>query len=72
MLDSGITDKKEMTAILDSGLDVNEAIKYNTLAKNCPNEIYYNDNMLRTFWRRTMGVEEKNAERIRDVLGQFK
>ena len=72
MLDAGITDKKEMTAILDSGIDVNDAIKYNTVVKNCPNEIYYNDDMLRTFWKTTMGIDEKNAERIRDVLGQFK
>ena len=72
MLNAGVTDKKAMTAILDSRMDVNDAIKYHTVAKNCPNEIYYNDNMLRTFWKRTMGVEEKNAERIRDVLGQFK
>jgi len=72
MLNAGVTDKKEMTAILDSGMRVEDAIKYHTVAKNCPNEIYYNDNMLRTFWKRTMGIEEKNAERIRDVLGQFK
>ena len=72
MLNAGVTDKKAMTAILDSRMDVNDAIKYHTVAKNCPNEIYYNDNMLRTFWKRTMGIEEKNAERIRDVLGQFK
>ena len=72
MLNEGITDKKEMTAILDSGLNVNEAIEYSKLAKKCPDAIYYNDNMLRTFWRRTMGVEEKDAEKIRDVLGQFK
>ena len=72
MLDAGITDKKAMTAILDSGIDVNDAVKFHTVAENCPNEIYYDDNMLRTFWKRTMGIEEKNAERIRDILGQFK
>ena len=72
MLNAGITDKKEMTKILDSRMDVNDAIKYHTVAKNCPNEIYYNDDMLRTFWKTTMGIDEKNAERIRDVLGQFK
>jgi len=51
------------------GTEQYEAIR--TIAQNCPDEIYNNDELLEQFWRNTMGEEEK-AENIKEILRKFK
>ena len=76
MLDSGITDKKAMTAILDSKMDINEAIQGYQAAKNCPDEIYYSTEGLENFCNHLSSMpgklNGKSINEIKSILGKFK
>lgn len=75
MLDADITDKDTMNKILDSGLDVDDAIKYNTIAEHCPPEILYDDEMFKTFCNDIRKMDDTfaniNDEQIGDNVKLF-
>ena len=75
MLDAGVADKKAMTAILESGLDVDDAIKYYTIAQNCPPEIFYDQKMLKTFCKELRKKDDlfdgQSYGKIRDMITKF-
>ena len=76
LLNEGITDKSAMTSILDSKIAVDDAIKYYTVAKKCPDEIYYDDKLLKEFCehlrKKDSSFSGKSYGEIRDLLGKFK
>ena len=72
MIESGITDKRGMQAILENGKDnLEDAIGYYTLAKKCPEEIYYDDNKLETYLH-DLGLNNQDAKTMREKMREYK
>ena len=76
MLEAGITDKGAMEKILDNNEgNINEAIAYYTLAKNCPDEIYYDKKMLKQFCkdlRDKQIFEHTSYGKIKNIIGKYR
>lgn len=79
ILDSGITDVKQMEKILKNHkfnpekYNMDKAIKYSKLAKKCPEEILYNNaKFIRYCQDRKLGITEEELTQLRRDMMSFK
>ena len=70
MLQAGIKDKGDMEKVLKSG-NTGEAIGYYTLAKKCPDSIYYDDTKLQMYLE-DLGVNQTDATIMRKKMREFR
>lgn len=75
MLNSGITDQESMTQILDSGLDIEDALKYHAIAEHCPPEILYDKSKMKVFCKELREMDDSFGDmsygKIRDNVKKF-
>ena len=72
MLNAGITDKKAMEKILkNSNGDIRKAIGYYTLAKECPHDVYLDDNKLQKYLE-DLGLSQTDATTMRNNMKAFR
>ena len=71
MLDAGITDKNTMEKILKSGGNIEDEIGYYTLAKQCTESVYYDDNKLQQYLQ-DLGLSQTNATIMRNKMKKYK
>lgn len=70
ILQAGIKDKGDIDKILE-GDNVSDAIGYYTLAKKCPDSIYYDDDKLEKYLK-DLDVDETNAKIMRDNMRKYR
>ena len=70
MLQAGIKDKKDIEKVLNSG-NTSDAIGYYTLAKQCPDSIYYDDKKLQMYLE-DLGLSQNDAKTMRENMRQFR
>lgn len=68
MVNSGITDKDAMIKIVDSGMEVEDAMKYYTVAQHCPQEIFYDDALMNQFCGEIQELDDTFANRSFDEI----
>ena len=71
MSEAGITDKEDIEKILNSGLSTDDAIGYYTLAQNCPDDLYNDDEKLE-IWLQAQGLEETDAKTMKENMKKFR
>ena len=71
MLEAGITEQGAMEKILNGGGNVNDAIGYYTLAKKCPDSIYYDDAKLEMYLE-DLGLSQTDAKTMRDNMKKYR
>lgn len=70
MLQAGITEQKDMEKVLGSN-NFDDAIGYYTLAKKCPDEIYYDDQKLQMYLQ-DLGLSQTDASTMRKNMRAFR
>lgn len=70
MLEAGINNKRDMDKILQ-GNNISDSIGYYTLAKKCPDSIYFDDKKLQDYLEK-LGLNETDAKTMRDNMRKFK
>ena len=72
MLEAGITDAKAMEKILkNSNGNIGEGIGYYTLAKKCPDSVYYDDRKLQRYLE-DLGLSQTDAETMRRNMKAYR
>ena len=72
MLDAGITEKKAMEKVLkNNNNNIADAIGYYTLAKKCPDSVYYDDNKLQQYLE-DLGLSQTDANTMRQNMKKYR
>lgn len=70
MLQAGINEKNDMDKVLQSD-NISDAIGYYTLAKKCPDSIYYDNDKLQKYLE-DLNINETDAKIMRDNMRKFR
>ena len=70
MLQAGIKDKRDMEKVITSQ-NTSDAIGYYTLAKKCPDSIYYDDDKLQMYLE-DLGLSQTDAKTMRKNMREFR